>query len=100
LKRKVHESRFALLLSNESICASKAHPIVVVAPMTHDVSIRLETDVLVTRHRENGLLSDSLVQLHLIQPLLKTDVVSREGTLSAADWDLVLETLVWMTDRA
>ena len=68
--------------------------------MTHRLDLRLLTDVEVKKTTENGLESDSLVQLHLIQPLLKTDVVKKIGVLGAKDWDVVLQTLVWMTDRA
>lgn len=96
----MHETRVALVLSNDTICASDADPLIVVIPMTHQVDIRLQTDVLIERTAENGLLTDSLAQLHLIQPLLKSDVTEKLGVLGASEWDEVIERLVWMTDRA
>lgn len=86
--------------SNDLICSSRAHPLVVIVPMTHDTSIVQETDCLVEKTTANGLRSDSLAQLHLIQPLLKKEVLNRIGTLDNADWEKILEKLVWMTDRA
>jgi mRNA-degrading endonuclease toxin of MazEF toxin-antitoxin module len=100
LYRKAHETRFALVLSNDQLCTCKHTPLIVIVPMTHKTDIRSETDVLVRKTAENGLDCDSLVQLHLIQPLLKTEVVTKKGVLGATDWDNVIERLVWMTDRA
>lgn len=68
--------------------------------MTHSTDTQSETDVLISRTRSNGLETDSLAQLHLIQPLLKTDVIDKRGVLSNEDWESLIERLVWMTDRA
>jgi mRNA-degrading endonuclease toxin of MazEF toxin-antitoxin module len=100
LNRKVHDRRFAAVLSNDQICASSGHPLIVVVPMTHSTDTQSETDVLISRTRSNGLETDSLAQLHLIQPLLKTDVIDKRGVLSNEDWESLIERLVWMTDRA
>jgi mRNA interferase MazF len=100
LLRRIHQSRFALILSNDRLCASKDIPLIVIAPMTHRLDIRSMTDVEVKKNAENGLETDSLVQLQLIQPLMKTDIVGKVGMLGARDWDGVLRRLVWMTDRA
>lgn len=98
--RKIHESRMAIVLSNDTICALSSDPLIVVVPMTHRTDVQLQTDVVIKRSAENGLDSDSLAELHLIQPLLKDDVLKRVGMLSAKDWDNILERFVWMTDRA
>lgn len=99
LFRKVHASRMGLVLSNHRLCASRNDVLIVIAPMTHRLDIRLETDVFVERTAENGLESDSLVQMHLIQPVLKSEVQRRVGILGAKEWDDVIQRLFWMTNR-
>ncbi len=99
LNRKVHESRLAVVLSNDTLCASASDPLIVIVPMTHRIDVQLKTDVVIRRTAENGLDSDSLAQLHLIQPLLKGEVLSRVGMLSPNDWDNLLAQFIWMTNR-
>ena len=67
--------------------------------MTHSTDIVDATDVLIKRTGENGLESDSLAQLALIQPIMKSHVIRKTGVLGANDWDALIERLVWMTDR-
>lgn len=100
LFRKAHQRRFAVVLSNDVICASKHHPLIVIVPMTHNVEVKSETDVLIDPDNENGLLHKSHAQLHLIQPVLKSEVLEKMGVLRNRDWEKILETFVWMTDRA
>lgn len=68
--------------------------------MTHKTETVTDTDVRIARSRRNGLEVDSLAQLHLIQPLLKGDVMEKLGILDNNDWEAIIERLVWMTDRA
>ena len=72
---------------------------IVIVPMTHRLSPKSETDVLIRRAPGNGLLLDTLAQLMLIQPLLKSDVQERLGILSYADYELLLEHFVLLSAR-
>lgn len=99
LLRKVHKSRVGLVLSNHQLCVSRSDVLAVIAPMTHRTDIRLQTDVFVEKTAENGLESDSLVQLHLIQPILKSEIQKKVGLFGAKEWDEVIERLFWMTNR-
>ena len=100
LKRTIHNERVAIVVSNDQICSSPHEPVVVVVPLTHSNNIQQACDVLIQRSRENGLTSDSLAQLWLIQPILKKNINDKIGMLNAHDWDNLLEHFVWMTDRA
>jgi hypothetical protein len=42
---------------------------------------------------------DSLAQLHLIQPIMKTKIIQKLGVLDAHDWDELTQRLFWVTDR-
>lgn len=99
LNRTVHERRFAVVLSNDYICQDRHTPLIVIVPMTHNTSIRNKTDVLIERAPENGLTSDSLAQLALIQPVIKSSVNTKLGMLSDEDYESLLIALVAMTSR-
>lgn len=72
---------------------------IVIVPMTHRLTPKNKTDALIKRAPENGLKSDSLAQLLLIQPLLKSDVIEKVGKLSDADYESILEHFVLMSAR-
>jgi PemK-like, MazF-like toxin of type II toxin-antitoxin system len=99
ISRKVHERRFAVVLCDHKLCSDAGEPLIVVVPMTHRLTPKGRTDVLIGRAPENGLLHDSLAQVILIQPLLKSDVHEKLGVLSDADYESILEHFVLMSAR-
>jgi hypothetical protein len=99
LRRKPHQRRFGVILSNAKLCLERASPLLVFVPMTHSTEIIASTDLLIAKTTENGLESDSLAQLALIQPIMKTSIIGKMGVLGASDWDALIERLVWMADR-
>lgn len=99
LLRKPHGRRFAVIVSNARICADKSVGIVVAVPMTHEVATRDATEVLIERSSENGIECDGSAMLHMIQPVLKTNIKQKMGVLNAADWDALIAGLAWMVER-
>lgn len=99
LNRTVHERRFGVVMSNHDQCNDHDVPIVVFIPMTSRIDIQNQTDVLIRIAPENGLEQDSLAQLALIQPVAKDEVQAKLGVLSDADFETLLERLVWLFAR-
>jgi mRNA-degrading endonuclease toxin of MazEF toxin-antitoxin module len=88
-----------VIVSNARICADNSVGIVVAVPMTHDIMTREATEVVIRRSAENGLECDSSAMLHLIQPVLKTNIKQKVGMLNAAEWDALVSALAWMVER-
>jgi len=95
----VHERRFAVVLSNGRLCRETGTPLIVIAPMTHTTHVRNETDVLIEKSPENGLEFDSLAQLALNQPVIKSAIMGKLGVLSDVDYDSILLSMIAMTSR-
>jgi mRNA-degrading endonuclease toxin of MazEF toxin-antitoxin module len=99
LNRKVHNRRFAVVMSNDHLCRANDTSLIVIVPMTHNTHIKSETDLFIQKAPENGLETDSLAQLALIQPLVKSEILSKVGTLSDDDYESMLVTFIAMTAR-
>lgn len=91
--RKAHERRFCLVLSNNLICAKSN--IILMAPMTSDTTLKSMAQIEFEATSGNGLEVKSRVLLDQIQPMKKTAILQKMGTLSWAEWEQVMGKIVW-----
>lgn len=97
--RTRHDFRTVLVISNQIICDSYNCPCVLVAPLSHRLDIKAETDIILQKTSENKLNADGRAMLGYIQPVLKSDLEKHIGTLSDEQWEELMEQLVWNMDR-
>lgn len=98
LLRKAHERRFCLVLSNDLICQKS--DIILIAPMTSDTSFKSMAQIEFEASSWNGLEVKSRVLLDQIQPMKKSSILQKMGTLSWTEWEQVMGKIVWNFDRA
>jgi mRNA-degrading endonuclease toxin of MazEF toxin-antitoxin module len=98
LLRKAHERRFCLVLSNNLICEKS--DIILMAPMTSDTTFMSMAQIEFEASANNGLEVKSRVLLDQIQPMKKSSILKKAGSLSWTEWELVMEKIVWNFDRA
>src|SRR5579862_5220704 len=99
-ERKFHENgRFCVVLSSPDICRKITYPIVTIAPLTHRVDLKGIADFEIRKTSTNGLQSDSLIMLGHVQPIRKTALFRKFGTLNSGEWDLMLAHLFAIIDR-
>lgn len=79
--RTTHPKRPVVIVYNHSTNQNPLYPVVMAAPLSHDTSKKRETDLEVFA-REDGVVSDSLLRLGLIQPFLKVDLEGPVAKLS------------------
>jgi mRNA-degrading endonuclease toxin of MazEF toxin-antitoxin module len=92
--------RTCIILSNDAICGNPAYPIVTIAPTSSRTDLKDVPDFLVTHTSGNGLDVTSLIMLGHVQPVRKTSLIKRIGTLSLGEWEDMLAHLLWSFDRA
>jgi hypothetical protein len=97
--RTKHDFRTIVVLSNQNICNSIACPVVTVVPLSHILTPRAETDLIIGKDKENKLEHDSRLMFGYIQPVLKSDLKTKIGVLSENDWHNVMGKIVWNFDR-
>jgi len=97
--RTKHEFRTVVVLSNQNICNSIACPVITVVPLSHILTPRAETDLIIGKDDENNLAYDSRLMFGYIQPLLKSDLKTQIGVISENDWQHVMGKVVWNFDR-
>jgi mRNA-degrading endonuclease toxin of MazEF toxin-antitoxin module len=97
--RTKHDFRTVVVLSNQNICNSIACPVITVVPLSHILTPRAETDLIIGKDAENKLEHDSRLMFGYIQPLLKSDLKNQIGVLSENDWQHVMGKIVWNFDR-
>lgn len=97
--RTKHEFRTVVVLSNQTICNSIACPVVTIVPLSHTLTPRAETDLIIGRSEGNGLDHDSRLMFGYMQALLKSDLEKHLGQLDDADWEHVMGKIVWNFDR-
>ena|SRR5438309_557737 len=97
--RTKHDFRTVLVISNQTICDSYNCPCVLVAPLSHRLDIKAETDMIIPKTPHNKLNSDSRAMLGYIQPVLKSDLDKHIGTLTDEQWENLMEQVVWNMDR-
>ncbi len=98
LVRKAHERRFCLVLSNDLICQKS--DIILVAPMTSDTTFKSMSQIEFVPTSGNGLEVKSRVLLDQIQPIKKSEIIGKMGSLSLTEWESVMAQVVWNFDRA
>jgi PemK-like, MazF-like toxin of type II toxin-antitoxin system len=98
--RTKHDFRTVVVLSNQNICNSIACPVVTVVPLSHILTPRAETDLIIGKDSTNNLAHDSRLMFGYIQPLLKADLKNEKlGILSEECWHNVMGKIVWNFDR-
>src|ERR1035441_1443158 len=66
--RTKHDFRTVVVLSNQQTCDSLSSPVVIVAPLSHEIEIRPATDLIVGKAPENKLPQDSRFIFRKLQP--------------------------------
>jgi PemK-like, MazF-like toxin of type II toxin-antitoxin system len=97
--RTKHEFRTIVVLSNQNICNSIACPVISVVPLSHVLTPRAETDLIIGRDSSNNLEHDSRLMFGYLQPVLKSDLKAKIGVLSEDVWQNVMGKIVWNFDR-
>ncbi len=97
--RTKHDFRTVVVLSNQTICNSIACPVVTVVPLSHLLTPRAETDLIIPKSAANSLENDSRLLFGYSQPVLKSDLEKQIGELSEAEWEQVMGQIVWNFDR-
>ena len=97
--RTKHDFRTVVVLSNQKTCDSLSSPVVIVAPLSHEIEIRPATDLIVGKTPENKLAHDSRFMFGYMQPVLKSDLEKQIGRISEDDWQGVMAKIVWNFDR-
>jgi mRNA-degrading endonuclease toxin of MazEF toxin-antitoxin module len=92
--RDEHVSRPIVILGNSKMCGDKREPVLIVAPLSHLTEIRSAPDFCIKADSENKLEKNSRIVLSHIQPLLKTDLGKRVGSLSMEDFDRLKASLI------
>ncbi|MEG6521159.1 type II toxin-antitoxin system PemK/MazF family toxin [Desulfotomaculum sp. 1211_IL3151] len=84
IDRNIHLGRRVVIAHNSQLNTNPTWPLVHIAPLSHRVDLMRETDIEVTIKPEdgNGVAVNSLIQLALVQPVLKVDLERRIGALS------------------
>lgn len=72
-ERTMHDNRPVLVLQSDLDCCNPACRLVLIAPLSHKVEYQDETTYRINAE-DTGLPKDSLVELGLIQPILKMDL--------------------------
>jgi mRNA-degrading endonuclease toxin of MazEF toxin-antitoxin module len=98
LVRKTHVRRFCLVLSNNLMCEKS--DIILIAPMTSDTTFKSMSQIEFAPSSMNGLEVDSRLLLDQIQPIKKSEIIEKLGSLSLTEWESVMEQIVWNFDRA
>jgi mRNA-degrading endonuclease toxin of MazEF toxin-antitoxin module len=101
-EREIHEEgRPVLILQTDLDNQDFAYPIVLIAPLSHRVELKDDKDYRLNKG-QGGIWKDSLVQLGLIQPILKTELTKQLGkldTLTMNDIDAVLAANIGLIER-
>jgi len=84
VNREIHPGRRVVIAHNSYLNAVPTWPLIHVAPLSHRVDLMRETDIEVTTAPEDGnaVAIDSVIQLALVQPVLKVDLERKVGQLS------------------
>src|SRR5437016_129112 len=79
--RTKHDFRTVLVISNNIICSSLRCPCVTVAPMSHLLTSKAESDLVIAKSDSNGLDGDGRIMLGYVQPVLKYALEKEIGIL-------------------
>lgn len=80
--RKIHEGRMVVIVHHNEQNYNKFCPVVAVAPLSSRIDLKRPFDLIVNKDDVDGNLKyDSIIQLQLIQPVLKVDLERCIGRL-------------------
>ena len=101
-RREPHESRPVLILQTNSDNDDPLYPIILVAPLSHRIDLQDQRDFKLSAGQA-GLEHDSIVQLGLIQPVLKIDLqeeaLGKVDDITMDDIDAVLAANLGLIER-
>jgi mRNA-degrading endonuclease toxin of MazEF toxin-antitoxin module len=97
--RTKHDFRTVVVISNQTICNSIACPVITIVPLSHSLTPRAETDLIIGHSTANGLDHDSRLMFGYMQPVRKSDLEKQLGLLEDHDWEHVMGKIVWNFDR-
>ena len=100
--REIHEYRLVLVLQTDTDNQDVKYPLVLVAPLSHRVKLKDDKDYRLIKGK-CGNSKDSLVQLGLIQPILKTELVTppigKLDSFSMMDVEAILAANLGLIER-
>lgn len=79
--RLIHEERWVVVVHSYEENINPLCPVVTVAPLSHRIDLKRPYDLPVFKDQDD-VKTDSLVQLKLLQPVLKVDLGEFIGSLS------------------
>src|SRR5947209_8467967 len=88
--RKSEEFRTVTVMSNQEHCDSAHEESILIAPMSHDLSLKHATDIIIRATVNNGLNKDGRILLSHIQPILKTALEKQFGRFQDYEWEQVV----------
>jgi len=91
--RTFHNKRPVVIVFSCVVNKEPLYPVVVAAPLSHDVSRKRAIDLEITAEG-SGADSDSLLRLGLIQPFLKIDLEGPVGKLASQQVDQMVGLLI------
>jgi len=97
--RKEESFRTVTVMSNQQLCDSSAEESVLIAPMSHDLSLKHSTDIIIPATKENGLNADGRIILSHVQPIEKKALEKRFGRFSDDEWQKIVAHLLDNVDR-
>jgi mRNA-degrading endonuclease toxin of MazEF toxin-antitoxin module len=95
LTRHWHKERFCVILANEEMCSDPDWPLVLIAPLTHQLYPKPRPDLIIDQTGKNGLEVKSRIILSQIQTLRKTDLHEKVGEISTTKWEQVVRYIFW-----
>ena len=101
-ERELHETRPVLILQTNSDNGDPLYPAILVVPLSHRVDLQDQRDFKLSAGQA-GLEHDSIVQLGLIQPVLKIDLqeeaLGKVDDIAMHDIDAVLAANLGLIER-
>ena len=100
-ERAMHKGRPVVVLQTDLDNSNPTYPTVLIAPISSQVQFKDDKDVKLTAG-QGGLPQDSLVQLGLIQPILKIELGTLIGKLdpiTISDIDAVAAANLGLSER-
>ncbi|MNC32802.1 hypothetical protein D3C81_358460 [compost metagenome] len=79
--RKRHNERWVVVTSNNEENFHPLCPIITVAPLSHQIQLLKKFDLMLKKENDSVNV-DSLLQIKLMQPLLKKDLKEYKGAIS------------------
>jgi mRNA-degrading endonuclease toxin of MazEF toxin-antitoxin module len=97
--RKEELFRTVTVMSSQQLCDSTDEESVLIAPMSHDLSMKHSTDVIIPASKENGLNAPGRIILSHIQPIEKKALEKKFGRFSDDEWRQIVSHTLDNIDR-